>query len=251
MDRTSEITEPVEEAVVAALSATSIFALISLIQAFILFNGEYIWGISSTAANLYFFVPPTLMFSLLGLTALMKGRLTWDAVNNSLLAKRDKLSVLLKEAGWSAGYFSLGVQIIYFTVAAGLASLAFMILIMQGYITPQITPQSMMGAAWITTIFLVVPSEEYIFRGILPEYVRLMFKSSRYCEQIKYIIGAGLFGVFHFAAYGGNWSSIAFAFGMGLILQYVKDNAGLPASMGLHMAWNTAILGLLIPQVGA
>jgi len=221
-----------------------------LIQAFILFNGEYIWGISERAANLYFFVPPTLMFSLLGLTSLIKGKLTWDAVNNSLLAKKDRLSDYLKEAGWSAGYFSVGVQLIYFSLAVGLAGLSFMILIMNGYITPQVTPSSMMGMVIVTQVFLVVPSEEYLFRGIIPEYIRLTFKKTRYSEQIKYVLGAGLFAVFHFAAYGGNWQSMGFAFAMGVVLQYAKDNAGLPASMGIHLAWNSAVLGLLIPVIG-
>jgi membrane protease YdiL (CAAX protease family) len=251
MDSLDNITEPVTEPLELALAATSVFAVISLIQAFILFNGEYIWGISERAANLYFFVPPTLMFSLLGLTSLMKGKLTWDAVNSSLLAKHDRLSEYLKQAGWSAGYFSVGVQLIYFAVATALASLAFAIMIMNSYITPQITAPLMMGMAIITQVFLVVPSEEYLFRGIIPEYIRLTFRKSQYSEQIKYVLGATLFAVFHFAAYGGNWQSMGFAFAMGIVLMYAKDNAGLSASMGIHLAWNSAVLGLLIPHIGA
>ena len=248
MDTTSDLTEPAS----LALKARNFYVIFIIIQAFLVFNGEYIWGISERAANLYFFMPTAMMFGLLGLTELDTGkRLTWDDVNNSLLAKRDWLSAYLRQAGWSAGYFSLGVQIIYFTVAAGLAGLAFMIMIMQGYITPQITPASMMGAAWITTMFLVVPSEEMMFRGIVPEYIRLTFGKSKYSEHLKYLIGAGLFAVFHFAAYGGSTSAMGFAFGMGLVLQYAKDNGGLPASMGIHIAWNAAVLGLLIPHIGA
>ncbi|MDD3962243.1 MAG: CPBP family intramembrane metalloprotease [Bacteroidales bacterium] len=252
MDATQELTEDIITPASLALKARNFYVILIIIQAFLVFNGEYIWGISERAATLYFFMPSALMFGMLGLTELEGGkRLTWDSVNNSLLAKRDFLSAYLKEAGWSAGYFSLGVQLIYFSVAAGLAALAFMILIMQGYINPQITPPMMMQAAWITQAFLVIPSEEMMFRGIVPEYIRLMFGKSKYSEQLKYLIGAGIFGIMHFAAYGGSWGSIGFAFGLGLVLQYVKDNAGLPASMGLHLAWNAAVLGLLIPVVGA
>ena len=249
MDSTKDLTEPVG----LALKARNVYVVFIIIQAFLVFNGEYIWGISERAANLYFFMPTALMFGLLGLTELDTGkRLTWDDVNNSLLAKRDRLSELLNRAGWSAGYFSFGVQIIYFSIAAGLSAVAFMVMIMQGYITPQVTVPSMMGALWLTQILLVVPSEEMMFRGIIPEYIRLTFGKSKYSEWLKYLIGAGLFGVFHFAAYGGNWSSIGFAFGMGLVLMYVKDNwGGLAASMGVHLAWNCAVLGLLIPYVGA
>ena len=248
MDTSPDFTEPAS----LALKARNFYVIVIIIQAFIVFNGDYIWGISERAANLYFFMPTALMFGLLGLTELDTGkRLTWDDVNNSLLAKRDWLSAYLRQAGWSADYFSLGVQLIYFSVAAGLAGLAFMILIMQGYVTPQITPTSMMAAAWVTQMFLVIPSEEMMFRGIVPEYIRLTFGKSKYSEHLKYVIGAGLFAVFHYAAYAASVPSMGFAFGMGLMLMFVKDNAGLPASMGLHLAWNTAVLGLLIPVVGA
>lgn len=246
MDTKSEIMEPAS----LALKATNFYVIFVFIQAFLVFNGEYIWGIDYRMAVLYCTMPPTLMFAMLGLTELDTGkRLTWDDVNNSLIAKKDWLSKTLKEAGWSAEYFSVAVQITYFISAGGIAMLAFMILIMQGYITPQITPPSMMGALWITTIILVVPAEEMMFRGILPEYIRLTFGKSKYSEHLKYIIGAGAFGIFHFAAYGGSWPTMGFAIGMGIVLQFAKDyTGGLPSSMAIHLMWNAAVLGLLIPE---
>jgi len=80
--------------------------------------------------------------------------------------------------------------------------------------------------------FVVAYTEETVFRGILP----LVFGND--------IIPAVLFGVFHWAVSGSVWF-LLFATIMGLVFAFVRDRAGIYASMGIHSAFNLNALGIL------
>lgn len=79
--------------------------------------------------------------------------------------------------------------------------------------------------------FVVAYTEEVVFRGILPLFVRD-------------VPAAILFGVFHWAVAGSFWFLI-FATGAGLVFAFVRDKFGIYASMGIHSAFNLKALGLL------
>jgi len=101
---------------------------------------------------------------------------------------------------------------------------------------------------WVTVmlqICVVATAEEVIFRGILLSYTGIF-------------IQALLFAIWHSWAYGilwydlnwetFNWSALAFAFIMGIILGYVATNkkfGGLSATIAIHSCYNLVILGAL------
>lgn len=93
-------------------------------------------------------------------------------------------------------------------------------------------------------ICIVATSEEIIFRGAI-------FGSLLKINWIMaYVVSAGLFGIFHLNAYGGNWILIVVAFAMGLILAYVVDRWNIGASIGLHASYNTCAVGAIVFNIG-
>ena len=87
--------------------------------------------------------------------------------------------------------------------------------------------------------FVAVPVEELMFRGVMP--------------QVTGVIPAQVaFGLFHWTAYGGDPAGIIMAILLGFAFYYVsfgvrlnKKPLGLGAGMGMHLAWNFAVLGVL------
>jgi len=85
---------------------------------------------------------------------------------------------------------------------------------------------------------IVVASEELIFRGALYRFIYLKFK-----WLWAVLLSSLAFSLFHFAAYGGQLPSLAFAFLFGIILAILADRWNLGVSMGVHLAWNAFVLG--------
>lgn len=79
--------------------------------------------------------------------------------------------------------------------------------------------------------FIVAASEETVFRGILPYFV-------------GWLPAQLIFGVFHYVAYGGDWSGILFASLAGMLFYQIAARSSIYTAMGVHTAWNIfALLG--------
>jgi membrane protease YdiL (CAAX protease family) len=89
------------------------------------------------------------------------------------------------------------------------------------------------GPVYLTLMhtLVVATSEEWIFRGFLPELITPI------PAQIA-------FGLFHFAAYGGDWWAILTAIVAGFVLYLIARYTSIWMSIGAHAAINTVILGI-------
>lgn len=243
MPDTDELTEPVT----LTLAARNLYGWIILAQLFLLWNGEYLYGISSWMVIGYLVGPTLLTVGMLTMTRTNKGTpLTWESIEKSMMPKKDLLSKYISSSIKTTTYFSAGIQIIYFSLATGLSAIVFMGLIMAGYLVPQATPAGMALPLIISNLILVIPAETYMFHGIVPMFTEMTVKKSQYSQWIMYGVSQGIFALFHYAATGGSAGSMAFIFGMGVILLYIARNYGLPAAAGVHFAWNMAVLGILL-----
>ena len=74
-------------------------------------------------------------------------------------------------------------------------------------------------------------TEELIFRGIL-DY------------KLGPILSNALFAVFHWSVYSASIEKMFVAFIAGLIFYFIKELFGLPASIGVHGAWNTYVVSI-------
>jgi len=74
-------------------------------------------------------------------------------------------------------------------------------------------------------------TEELVFRGIL-DY------------KLGPILSNVLFAVFHWSVYQASIEKMIFAFFAGLIFWFIKEIFGLPASIGVHSAWNTYVVSI-------
>jgi len=86
-------------------------------------------------------------------------------------------------------------------------------------------------------IVIVATSEEIIFRGALLRYFMV------FGWIPAYVVSSVLFGLFHYAAYGGNISSIIIAIFIGWILALLAHKWNLGAAIGFHAAYNGFVLG--------
>jgi membrane protease YdiL (CAAX protease family) len=89
------------------------------------------------------------------------------------------------------------------------------------------------GPIYLTLMhtLVVATSEEWIFRGFLPELITPI------PAQIA-------FGVFHFAAYGGDWWAILMAIVAGFVFYLISRYTNIWTAIGIHSAWNVTILGI-------
>lgn len=106
---------------------------------------------------------------------------------------------------------------------------------------PAVLTTASIGVA-ITHALIVAIGEESIFRHRIPEMLA-GFPGGVVAAQG---LSAILFGLFHWAAYQGDWWSVGtatimgFVFGM-IVARYPR--MGLIAAMGAHAAWNLTVLG--------
>ena len=254
--------EPPLEPASLTLSSRNFLPILFLAQFFLLINGTYLYNISAGAASLYLYAPSALIIYLLTLSKLDNGRpITWEMLENSLIAKKDFLSKYLRKADWSVSYFSLGIQLIYFTFSVMFTSVVLMLMIKQGYLSTGVLDPIQARTAIIYHSILVSPSETLIFQAIIPLWVSLTFaKVTSKVDMILvdvekrtlliYIISQLIFGIYHISAYGGNWTSIAVAVGLGMVFLYSARSYGIPFAIGVHLSWNLAVLGVLTPALG-
>ncbi len=80
--------------------------------------------------------------------------------------------------------------------------------------------------------FVISYTEELVFRGVLPYY-------------LKNILSSVLFAVFHWYAYSGGITAMLFAFSMGLLLEFISEKFGIDAAIGVHTSWNLALMGAI------
>jgi len=73
--------------------------------------------------------------------------------------------------------------------------------------------------------FVVATSEELVFRGVLPTF-------------LGWLPAQFLFGLFHFVAYGGDWSAILFATAAGILFYAIASSVSIYTAMGGHTAGN-------------
>lgn len=104
-------------------------------------------------------------------------------------------------------------------------------------------PLGGMIATVVYQIFVITLSEEQFFRGFLLEI-------GKGRVGIGVLASAGMFSLFHLAAYstagGLNFAAFGVAFVMGLALGFVyiatRRFAGIGANWGIHIGWNLALL---------
>ena len=89
----------------------------------------------------------------------------------------------------------------------------------------------------IYQVGIVAVSEEIIFRGVI---FRLLHKINPY---VGYFGSSAIFAVFHWAAYGGNYSALLIAFAMGIIFALLTKYFNIGVAIGCHAAVNCMILG--------
>jgi membrane protease YdiL (CAAX protease family) len=87
---------------------------------------------------------------------------------------------------------------------------------------------------------IVATSEELIFR------VAVFRALHRIRWYFAYIGSSLLFGVFHWAAYGGNVQLVLFAVVMGLLFAFIADKINLGVAVSLHFVWNFGLMGGLL-----
>jgi len=258
----TDIEEAALEPASLLLKSRNFYVILILAQFFLLINGEYLYQIDAGAASLYLFVPITLIGYMLIMTKLDNGKpISWQDLESSMIGRKDFLSKYLRKADWSVSYFSLGVQLIYFTFAILLTSTILMVLIYQGHLQVGVVDAIQARSAIIYTTILVAPSETLIFHAIIPLWVYLTFakltdKMDLVVAQVEkrvvitYVVSQLIFGFYHFAAYGGNTTSIIMAIGMGMVFLYSARNFGIPFAIGVHAGWNLAIIGVLTSVIG-
>lgn len=120
------------------------------------------------------------------------------------------------------------------------------------------TPKGSLMSVIVLTVLFVAPSEELMFRAMLPKYLETVLPAMPW---LAWIISQATFAMFHFAAYQGNISSLAIAFlaGMVWLAAYkwtpkmgwlkAKDRLGLGFTIGSHAAYNLVVSGVLIGNV--
>jgi len=86
-------------------------------------------------------------------------------------------------------------------------------------------------------IVIVASSEEIIFRGAI---FGSLFKIN---WTLAYLGSSLLFGLFHYAAYGGDMGSILVAFAMGIVFCYLTDRWNIGVAIAVHSAYNSYLLG--------
>ena len=59
------------------------------------------------------------------------------------------------------------------------------------------------------------------------------------------IVQAGIFGLFHLAVSGGNWFTMIWLSGMGLVWWFIYKKWGVLGASGSHLAYNLASFGVL------
>jgi hypothetical protein len=118
---------------------------------------------------------------------------------------------------------------------------------------PEVAASAMVGTIIMQVLF-VAPSEELVFRFVLPQYFLGKFKASY--AWFALLIPQISFGLYHWAAYRGDWVSIAVAVVFGIVMMaayYVRINPnwglgnklGLGFCIGAHAAYNLVIYGVL------
>jgi len=98
-------------------------------------------------------------------------------------------------------------------------------------------PVYLLIPTFIFQLCIVATSEELIFRVAI---FRALHKIRWY---VAYIGSSVLFGMFHWAAYGGNINMIFFAVMMGLLFAFVADKINLGVAISLHFVWNYGLMG--------
>ncbi len=94
-------------------------------------------------------------------------------------------------------------------------------------------------------IGIVATAEEIMFRGVLFHYVNVEQVVRPYHRLFAYGVSALVFGLFHYASYGGNWSLIAVAIVMGLVLAFLYEQLNLGSAIAFHAAYNCFVSGAL------
>ena len=111
-----------------------------------------------------------------------------------------------------------------------------------GYDWPLIASSTALVMLYFTAFF-VAPSEEVLFRGVLPNLNVERYVLGRI--PLILILSQVVFALFHIAAYGGVGSPMVVTFGLGLIWVFIARRLSLYATMGSHAAYNLCVLGVL------
>ena len=98
----------------------------------------------------------------------------------------------------------------------------------------------------VFTVFVVAPSEEIIFRSVIPNL--LPFK----VDLHAFIVSSIIFAIFHYAAYQANIYFMVIAFFISMIWFYANKYTSLATSIGSHAAYNAAVSGAItsLPFLG-
>lgn len=198
----------------APIVARSLFALpfsvwLLLFQTFMLVNITIFFP-PETSENARFVILTYMVFTLAGLTVFGKTP-PWFAMPTEHALRYFVVGLL-------------GTTLILSTIGAG-AGLEFLL----PWSTYDPVRQNL--ALVFFQAFVVATSEELVFRGILPQF-------------LGWLPAQVVFGLFHFVAYGGDWSGILFATLAGTLFYLIARHTSIYTAMGVHTAWNIfALLG--------
>jgi len=186
---------------------------IAIIQGFLYVNAHHFWGPDwpSDGVILYLFLE-TIFLGWLGTKFV------------------PKLKVIEGVAYWGVAFIA--------TVA--IVNLLFTFILHTEW--PEITRAEALPLV-IYTIFFVTPVEELIFRDILPNEVSPYEPSRR--APILVFGTQVLFGVYHWAAYGGFGTSMIIVIVIGCLWVPLARRFSLYFTMGSHAAYNLCVLGIL------
>jgi len=133
-------------------------------------------------------------------------------------------------------------HLVYFCLSFLICTVVFTVLYDYGVFFQDIAPMASnkIPAYFIFQLVVVCTSEEIIFRGVIYRYLR------RYWYIPAIIVSSIIFAVFHWMAYSGNIGALMIAFLMGCVLALAVEKWNLGASIGIHFAWNSFVLGITL-----
>lgn len=124
-----------------------------------------------------------------------------------------------------------------------------------GFDFPEVSAVTVRGIMVMQILFVAV-SEEFVFRYTLPQIFQAKFR--REYRWLALLIPQVSFGLYHWAAYGGDWVSMVVAMVFGCLLMYayyipitgkwaawLGPRLGLGFCIGVHAAYNLVLLGVL------
>ena len=217
-----------EERAYTLATELPLLPLVVVAQLFLFVTGAYLWGPEWPYDGALLYI--LMVVGALGIAMYTVQRVP-EAQRRAYWARLVPTApVLHGVAFWFVGFW------LTYAVVLGTFELAL------GYDWPTITP-SMATVMLFFTVFFVAPTEELLFRGVLPNLNEERYVLGK--VPLILVMSQVVFALFHYAAYGGIGSAMVITFALGLIWVFAARRWSLYATMGSHTAYNLCVLGVL------